>query len=794
MNRLLASLSALSLLVALATPPISARSPRPAPARTAYPPAVLTLQIVPASRAAAIVRSIYPRASVRVDTAANSIIVVAEPAVVDAIRTVVAGIDVRNPTDTVVDTAQVHTIAAADAIGRLRSVFPRARFVAAPNRTVIILATQADLAQIKSVVAAMDVAPPTPSPRPVYPTQAVQVTQQSARDLARIVARSAPAVRVSVSRSDLLLNGPPDAVTQAAALVAQLDVPSASVEYTQVYHLHNVEAKSVADLIARSYPNMRIDLNADLNAITILANAKTQHRINDAIAQLDAPPPAVGAGGSGSFQVLTLRAAIPGLNGAPSTSSSDIATTVSQALSGSAPDLKITVVPNTAQLVLSGSPYSIKLASDLIDQLDVAQPLVVLDTEVYEVDASASKNLGLEFSSPVISTNFSEQSPAANANGTVPPLVGLQPFARSPISFGAQLNLLLQRGQGKVLADPRITTISGRTASIRAGDTISILTTAGGGSGTIATTQVQQFQTGVTLDITPIVNSGNYITVTLHPTVNSLEGFNNGVPQIATRDTTTTVGLMPDQTLIIGGLIQDSQTSTSTRVPFLGDLPLIGHIFRSDSLQFQRNEVIVTVTPHLIVPGETDFTSAHGLPSAPAPAALPTLPPDTRLPEPGSATIPQEPRPIVAPVNVPLPTPSPSAATVTPTPRPAPLPTAFGQTNVFTYGAAPQNNYVAPGGAAQIFYVQLSPTVVKSGTPVTISAITTSNVAELDFGYTATGPTTRLTSIGPGQWQMTFPFSMAGLPGNFGTVQMSLTAKNALGGLVTVPIPMSISQ
>jgi hypothetical protein len=77
---------------------------------------------------------------------------------------------------------------------------------------------------------------------------------------------------------------------------------------------------------------------------------------------------------------------------------------------------------------------------------------------------------------------------------------------------------------------------------------------------------------------------------------------------------------------------------------------------------------------------------------------------------------------------------------------------------------------------------------------VTISAITTTNVSELDFGYTSSGASTRITNIGPGQWQATFPFSMAGLPGNFGNIQMTLSAKTSLGGLVTVPIPMSLSQ
>ena len=114
------------------------------------------------------------------------------------------------------------------------------------------------------------------------------------------------------------------------------------------------------------------------------------------------------------------------------------------------------------------------------------------------------------------------------------------------------MNLAIQNGKGRVLANPRITTLSGRTASIKAGDNISILTTTAGSVGTIATTQVQSFQTGVTLDITPLIDDNDGITVNLHPVVNSLIGLNDGIPEISTRDTQTTVRLRDDQTLVIG--------------------------------------------------------------------------------------------------------------------------------------------------------------------------------------------------------------------------------------------------
>jgi len=144
-------------------------------------------------------------------------------------------------------------------------------------------------------------------------------------------------------------------------------------------------------------------------------------------------------------------------------SATDVAKTITQALSSQTPDLKVTVPPNPSELVLTGSQYSIKLAKDLISQLDT-------EAEVLEVDETVAKNLGLQLSQPVVSTTFAEGSPLAPSGGGTPaPTIGIEPFSRTPLSIGLTLNLLIQNGKARILSDPRITTVSGRTASIRAG-------------------------------------------------------------------------------------------------------------------------------------------------------------------------------------------------------------------------------------------------------------------------------------------------------------------------------------
>jgi hypothetical protein len=236
-------------------------------------------------------------------------------------------------------------------------------------------------------------------------------------------------------------------------------------------------------------------------------------------------------------------------------------------------------------------------------------------------------------------------------------------------------------------------------------------------------------------------------------------------------------------------------------------------LFTYHNVNKTRNEFIVTVTPHIVRPGESGAIGTTKL-GMPRPEGLPTLPPGTDLPPPRKVSykvpppttgLPPTPEP--TPVNVPKPparpqsnTPPPDGiATAKPStspspagPMPAPLPTAFSQTNVYTFGRAPQNNYAAPNAAAQIFYVQVSPSVIKNDQPMTISAITATNVGQLTFGPNSMLPMASLQSIGPGQWQGTFPFSEAGLAICQASVTLTLTATTTMGASAVLPIPLSL--
>lgn len=776
-------------------------------------PSVISLSVVPASSAARFVRQLYPHVRIIIDRAANALLITATPDEISTIRQIVSGIDAKSALAPITQSFSLHHLNASAAVRHLQVLYPQARFAAIDPHNLIITASSADVQQIQTLLSAIDAPPNTPTPAAAASpttTEAVRLYLAEPKDVAREVAGAVHSIRVQVAGHSLILAGAPDAVQRGKDLIGVLDAPPAGTPYTAVYRIRALDAESVAGLLRKSFPAAKLVVDEDVNSISVYATAADQHRISEGISELDTPVGSQngegGAAGTGGPavadppEIYTLHYALPGQSGAPSTSASDLAAMVTQSLAPQSPDLHINVASNGTQLLLSGTPYSVKLAKDLLAKLDVPQQEIVLDTEILEVDENTAKNLGLQLSNIAggsfsFGTLFEEVPPSPNAaTGITPPLKRLQPLSRTVIGFSAVLNLAIEHGSGRVLADPRITTLSGHTATIRAGDNISIQLQAGGGAGTVATTQIQTFQTGVTLDITPIVNANGLITVALHPVVNSLTGLLNGIPQISTRDTQTTVALNQNETLVIGGLIQDNTQRTESKIPVLGDLPLVGRVFRNETLNGDRNELIITVTPHIVTPGQATTYPGPPLPAIPTAQPLPTLAPGavfpgtSPTPKASSATPLRANTVAAAEASPSLKGPNASGATATPSPTPPPTPPPLTADDAFTFRAAAAQG--SGGNAARIYYVQFAPTHLSYGQAVNIVALTSTSTTAVSLSYN--GVSVSLPESGPGRWQASLPFTLVGNPAPAGTIMLSLVAASADGTHDTVRIPVTI--
>jgi pilus assembly protein CpaC len=240
-------------------------------------------------------------------------------------------------------------------------------------------------------------------------------------------------------------------------------------------------------------------------------------------------------------------------------------------------------------------------------------PRVMLEVKVAEVSKKLTEKLGAQFSSNgsrgtfnyALIGNFLTGGALSTING-----VG----AGATLSRGGEqlkLEAEIKNGLIKVLAEPNIIAVSGQEGAFLAGGKIFIPVPRVDGSGTVVTLVEKEY--GVGLTFLPTVLEGGKINLRVTPEVSelSLEGstIKSGtsvsvLPTISTRRASTTVQLMDGQSFAIGGLIKNNVTETISGLPFLGELPVLGALFRSSEFINDRSELMFIVTPRLVTPLE----------------------------------------------------------------------------------------------------------------------------------------------------------------------------------------------
>ena len=205
-------------------------------------------------------------------------------------------------------------------------------------------------------------------------------------------------------------------------------------------------------------------------------------------------------------------------------------------------------------------------------------------------------------------------------------------FFRPDLDLGATIQALQTRGLLEVLAEPNVLTENGKQASFLAGGEFPYPVVQGGtaGGSTAITVQFRQF--GVRLNFIPTITPRGTIQLQVAPEVSSLD-YTNGVsiqgftvPGVSVRNVNTEVELAEGQSFAIGGLLDNRETESFQKIPFIGDLPILGHLFQSKSKNRQNTELMVIVTPELVRP----IPAGHPLPSLNYP--VPFLPPNTNMP------------------------------------------------------------------------------------------------------------------------------------------------------------------
>jgi len=285
---------------------------------------------------------------------------------------------------------------------------------------------------------------------------------------------------------------------------------------------------------------------------------------------------------------------------------------------------------------LRGSPDYIARMKEMIAAIDIPVDSVILETQMVELNETGSKALGIDFANSagqigVVSFHSGEAIlPGVPAQGCDFDGANCSGHMTSA-AFQAAIYAQITKGNGRIVSKPRIAAQSGSTAKIITGDALPILTSIALSGVNGVQQQVQYVNVGVTLQIAPRVSSDGFVSSHVYCVVSSVTGFSQGYPTISQRQAETAATVRDGDSFVIGGLIQDENLTSKSKVPLLGDLPLIGQAFRTDKQTRSKTELYIIVTPHIVHRvGSTLQTASRQQTYEVRPVAVPPAPPPPR--------------------------------------------------------------------------------------------------------------------------------------------------------------------
>ena len=263
-------------------------------------------------------------------------------------------------------------------------------------------------------------------------------------------------------------------------------------------------------------------------------------------------------------------------------------------------------------LVMKDTPNAIRLAEKLIAAQDLAEPEVMLEVEVLEIGYNRLLDLGIRFPGS-LGVSLVGGASAAGASGT--PGVLTLPEARSrdqnlvSLTFTDPLFLFSLRqtdGRTNLLANPRIRVKNKEKAKIHIGDRVPVITTTAAVAGGFVSQSVSYLDVGLQLEVEPLIYLEDDVGIKVGLEVSSITNTINPpgggtlVYQIGTRKTNTVLRLKDGETQILAGLINDEDRRSASRVPGLGDFPVLGRLFSSTSDTMNKTEIVLLITPKLM--------------------------------------------------------------------------------------------------------------------------------------------------------------------------------------------------
>jgi general secretion pathway protein D len=512
---------------------------------------------------------------------------------------VVSGSKQRENSEIVTEVIQLKNISAATLIPVLRPLAPQQAHMAAygPSNAIVISDTAANIARIRAVIERIDKAA-------VGDTQVVRLEHASAEEVVRMLEQleksdpgkaqadgNKPMVLVADKRTNSVLVSGDDMQRQRArSLIAHLDGPMAQSGNVKVYYLQYAKAKDLAT---------------------------TLNKVMQNVAQM-----APGAAGG---------ATAPSASGGKATIEAD---------------------EGTNALIVTANAEIMTSLQAVIERLDIRRAQVLVEAIIVEMQADKSRDLGIEwmFAGSNGGYGSSSQGGAASLLGATagaafsdvndsnsgtdkdPRVVLGKALAATPgqvfgvgrlsdnFSFNVVLKALQQNIDANILSTPSLLTLDNEEASIVVGQNVPFKTgsyTSTGNASSVSSPfqTIQRNNVGLTLKVTPHINEGDSLVLEISQEVSSLTGAASVVDasDLITNERKIESKVMADngQVIVLGGLIKDEMQETAQKVPLLGDIPVVGRLFRSNSSKKIKTNLMVFLRPIIVREGRI-LTGATG--------------------------------------------------------------------------------------------------------------------------------------------------------------------------------------
>lgn len=270
-------------------------------------------------------------------------------------------------------------------------------------------------------------------------------------------------------------------------------------------------------------------------------------------------------------------------------------TEIPKRLPRSVRQVEVKVLEKQNSILATGTKQGLEALQQCIEKMDQQIPQIVVEALIVEISQNQNQNPSVK-----LGMNYQDDTETTLLDSGLGKLT-YKSVLELPSDFYVKLKSLVNQGQATVKANPNITTLNGQEATINVGMVQYYEVKEHDENNNTEVTEYQSIDAGVNLSVTPWVGNSGAINLELAPSVSNISGAAaEGPPEISERKVNTNVRVQDGETIVIGGLIQDVGSKSTSKVPILGDIPVLGALFRSKSTNVDQRELVIYITPHLL--------------------------------------------------------------------------------------------------------------------------------------------------------------------------------------------------